>query len=50
MIEYKIIKSDKSRGHEGKYQLQEFIKNQWQTCGIYFLKKDAVADLKRLKK
>ena len=49
-IEYKLHKSDKDKYHAGNYQILEFVDDQCRTCGIYFNKKDALKDLKRLTK
>jgi len=49
MIKYKLHKSEKSQ--EGLYQILECTTDfpNGLTCGIYFNKKDAIEDLKKLK-
>ena len=46
---YKLHKSDKIKGEEGKYQILETVhnKNEVNTscCGVYFSKRDALIDL-----
>ena len=49
-IDYKLEKSNKQKGEEGKYQILEIFEDGVKrTCGVYFNKKDAVESLKKLK-
>jgi hypothetical protein len=42
--QYTLYKSDKNKGHAGKYQILE----NGICCGVYFSKKEALKDLIKL--
>lgn len=49
MTEYKIIKSDKTKGESGNYQLLEKYDEQfnaWRCCGIYHTQEEALKDMR----
>lgn len=51
MSNYRVIKSDKTKGEEGNYQLQEKCDNfssGYRTCGVYLLKKEAIEAMEKM--